>query len=145
MRITSAPPSASATATACPIPLVPPVTNAVCPSSENILNPAGTAMFPSFSFASCYLQWSVSLEIKSSQVKSFNISKRSTAMLWTTTTMTYQNSSADNPAKYRLLKLTLNPPPVFGILPNGVLCPIHFLVHGSRSTPISTLLTFTQP
>lgn len=36
IKIISAPHSAKATAAACPIPLVPPVTSAVCPSRENI-------------------------------------------------------------------------------------------------------------
>ena len=36
IRMMSAPASASAIATACPMPLVPPVTRAVCPSRENI-------------------------------------------------------------------------------------------------------------
>lgn len=44
IKMTSAPHSARAIAAACPIPLVPPVIKAVCPSRENIEKAAGTAI-----------------------------------------------------------------------------------------------------
>jgi hypothetical protein len=45
IKIISAPASARAMAAACPMPLVPPVTRAVCPSKENILAVSRFAIF----------------------------------------------------------------------------------------------------
>jgi hypothetical protein len=49
----SAPHSASASAAAWPIPLVPPVITAVCPSRENIEKAEGAAMFDEFKLRYC--------------------------------------------------------------------------------------------
>ena len=52
IKIISAPASARAIAAACPIPLVAPVTKAVCPSKENIL---AVSIFAIFETVSCRL------------------------------------------------------------------------------------------
>ena len=52
IKIISAPASARAMAAACPMPLVPPVTKAVCPSKENIF---AVSIFAIFQIVSCKL------------------------------------------------------------------------------------------